>query len=78
MPIMGRSYLTDEGPVALFLSRICPVGCRVESSANLDGEPGKLLRRKWETVDHFLPLLTTFQMEEREKSMETLREGEGA
>ena len=70
---MGYSHLADEDPVALFLSRICPVGCRVESSADLEGETGKLLRRKWETVDRLLPVLITLRMEERETSMERVK-----
>ena len=70
---MGYSHLADEDPVALFLSRICPVGCRVESSADLEGETGKLSRRKWETVDRLLPVLITLRMEERETSMERVK-----
>ena len=67
---MGVSYLAEEGPVTHFLSQICPVGCRVESSDKLEGEVGELLRRRWKTVDEWLPLLMRSRMEERRRMRE--------
>jgi hypothetical protein len=73
---MGASYLSEEGPVTHFLSQICPVGCRVESNVWV-GKIWESLRREWETVDRWLPVLTRSRMEERrrtrEESMERVR-----
>jgi len=63
---MGTSSLAQEGPVAFFLSRICPIGCRVTAC------PGELdiNRDKWEIVDQMLPLLIAARVEERERMRE--------
>jgi hypothetical protein len=74
---MGVSIISEEGPVALFLSHICPLGCRLESGVTWDesivvGEGIALAieRRceKWNKVVELLPLLTRLRMEEREKA----------
>ena len=43
---MGVSQIDDEGAVALFLSRLCPLGCEIEcgvtSNSNLEARPANL------------------------------------
>jgi len=61
---MGTSSLAEEGPVAFFLSRICPIGCRVTACSRLL-RPFHIMRDKWEVVDQLLPLLIAARVEER-------------
>jgi hypothetical protein len=74
---MGVSILVEEGPVALFLSHICPLGCKLESGVTWDesivvGEETALAIEgrceKWNKVVELLPLLTRLRLEEREKA----------
>ncbi|KAF8068091.1 hypothetical protein FPV67DRAFT_1669955 [Lyophyllum atratum] len=71
---MGVSIIGEEGPVALFLSRICPLDCIVVSgitwhmSFDFVMEIMDIVRprcEKWTMVRDFLPLLTRSRMEER-------------
>jgi len=43
---VGVSHIEDEGAVALFLSRLCPLGCEIEcgvtSNSNLEDRPADL------------------------------------
>jgi hypothetical protein len=65
---MGSSSLVEEGRVALFLSRICPIGCRVTTCVNGWGGVEHFTNcDKWEIVDQLLPLLITARVEERER-----------
>ena len=73
---MGSSPLAEEGPVALFLSRICPIGCRVTTCVTdrwgwdeVEG-PQSTNSNKWQTVDRLLPPLTALWVEERERTRE--------
>ena len=73
---MGTSPLAEERPVALFLSRICPVGCRVTASVHWWWEQtlkSFANRDRWETVNELLPLLTASRVEERERMRERVR-----
>jgi hypothetical protein len=74
---MGVSILSEEGPVALFLSHICPLGCKLESGVTWDesivvGEETALAIEsrceKWNKIVELLPLLTRLRLEEREKA----------
>ena len=74
---MGVSIILEEGPVALFLSQICPLGCKLESGVTwgettaVDSEVARKIKgryKKWEKVDELLPLLTKLRMEERERT----------
>lgn len=74
---VGISIISEEGPVALFLSHICPLGCKLEIGVTWDewisvGEETEeaVERRcgKWNKVAELLPLLTRLRMEEREKA----------
>ena len=74
---MGVSIISEEGPVALFLSQICPLHCLLESGVTWDdsivvGEVTVLTIEyrcdKWNKVVELLPLLTRLRLEEREKA----------
>ena len=74
---MGVSIISEEGPVALFLSHICPLGCRLDSGVTWDesiavwedmGQAIEHRCEKWHKVMEILPLLTRLRMEEREKA----------
>ncbi|KAJ7637620.1 hypothetical protein DFH06DRAFT_1054123 [Mycena polygramma] len=75
---LGVSLLADEGPVALFLSQICPLHTYIECGITWDtpalGEEHEfyeaIMERcvKWAKVAELLPLLTKLRMEERERT----------
>ena len=74
---MGVSMIAEEGPVALFLSHICPLGIRLESGVTWDestvvaDETALAIEcrcEKWNKAVELLPLLTRLRMEEREKA----------
>jgi hypothetical protein len=86
----GFSDIRDEGAVALFLSKLYPLGCDIEceiSHTHLqdeidDNSPeeliGELRRRvaRWDEVGKMLAVLTTLRMEERERCRALEREVE--
>ena len=74
---MGVSIITEEGPVALFLSHVCPLGVKLESGVTWDEstmvaeETAQVIEsrcEKWNKAVELLPLLTRLRMEEREKA----------
>jgi hypothetical protein len=74
---MGVSIISEEGQIALFLSHICPLGCKLESGVTWDesilvGEETALAIehrcQKWNKVVELLPLLTRLRLEEQEKA----------
>ncbi|KIM82828.1 hypothetical protein PILCRDRAFT_457828 [Piloderma croceum F 1598] len=86
----GFSDIQDEGAVALFLSRLYPLGFDIECEISLsrvqdaidDNSPeeltGELKRRvaRWDEVVKMLAVLTTLRMEERERCRALEREVE--
>lgn len=73
---VGLSPIYEPGPVTLFLSQICPLGCEVDAGmtwpdgfAVLDSE--ELQHRStewhemWQEVNRMLPLLTQLRFDER-------------
>jgi hypothetical protein len=81
----GFSDIQDEGAVALFLSRLCPLGCNIAHlledidadnfSEELKGELRRWVAR-WDEVGKMLAVLTTLRMEERERYRALEREVE--
>ncbi|KAF8068083.1 hypothetical protein FPV67DRAFT_1669950 [Lyophyllum atratum] len=74
---MGVSIIQEEGPVALFLSQICPLDCTVVTGItwhipfDFAIEISEIIRlrcEKWDKVKEFLPLLTRLRMQERERA----------
>ncbi|KAJ6513423.1 hypothetical protein C8R45DRAFT_858067 [Mycena sanguinolenta] len=75
---MGVSLIFDAGPVALFLSQICPLNIYLESGITweIEGQReqhpllGSISERcgMWAKVEELLPLLTKLRLEERERS----------
>lgn len=73
---MGVSPINEEGPVALFLSHLCPLRTELEYGVTWDThglpEPmfSTILNRctKWAKVAELLPLLTKLRIEERERT----------
>ncbi|KAL6298456.1 hypothetical protein BKA93DRAFT_744071 [Sparassis latifolia] len=78
----GLSSITEPGPVALFLSELCPLGCKVSAGLSWQDDleqventafSEELSQRgpewydRWLEVDRVLPLLTRLRMEERER-----------
>ena len=59
---MGYSNIEDYRPVALFLARICPPGCEVESEPFWDNHTQS---NTWASVNEVLPLLVTMRTERR-------------
>jgi len=87
----GFSDIRDEGAVALFLSRLYPLGCDIEceifhtqlqEDIDDDDSPEELtdeLKRRvarWDEVVKMLAVLKTLRMEEREKCRALEREVE--
>jgi hypothetical protein len=80
---VGTSRIVEAGPIALFLSELCPLGCEIEygvtwsrdfSNSELGEEENRGLINeistrcdKWNKVGELLPLLTQLRMEERNK-----------
>lgn len=71
---MGVSFIAQEGPVALFLSQICPLHCHLDSGVTWDesvtvtealANTIQAQCERWEKVMELLPLLTKLRMEER-------------
>ncbi|KAF7375042.1 hypothetical protein MSAN_00390300 [Mycena sanguinolenta] len=78
---MGVSRISDPGPVALFLSQICPLNIYLESGITWEIEGQREQQQQppllqtisnrcgmWAKVEELLPLLTKLRMEERERS----------
>jgi hypothetical protein len=73
---MGVSRVVETEPVALFLSRMCPLGCALNSGVTWDADysEGRLgleigqRHRKWEEVGKLLPPLIQLRLEERERT----------
>ncbi|KAG6827936.1 hypothetical protein H0H92_009870 [Tricholoma furcatifolium] len=68
----GASSIKEEGPVSVFLSRICQKDSLIRSVDNRfigDDEALKLWGDKWKKVNELLPLLTGLRMEERDRSL---------
>ncbi|KAG6865690.1 hypothetical protein C0991_000304 [Blastosporella zonata] len=75
---MGASLIQEPGPVALFLSQICPLHCTMENGVNWGVTSGTALEEtvdivqerceKWDKVEELLPLLTKLRFEERERA----------
>lgn len=79
----GLSPIAEAGPVALFLSRICPLGCEIAPGPRVpDGfnvvfyEWTIRLLDLWTEVGRVLPLLVRLRMEERARRKELEREVE--
>ncbi|KAF7797269.1 hypothetical protein EIP86_008464 [Pleurotus ostreatoroseus] len=73
---VGLSPIQDPGPVALYLSQLCPSGCRLEAGMTwpdefVPVESEDLQRRSaewhetWQEVNRMLPLLIRLREEER-------------
>lgn len=80
---MGLSPITDPMPVAIFLSQILPLECKVDSgivwdeSFQVDEEAGNIVAHRydlWGTANSLIPTLTRVRMEERERTKEMKRE----
>lgn len=74
---MGVSIITDTESVSLYLSRILPLGCRLDSGITWDESTDidvaisiKVEERcqAWSKVAEMLPMLCTLRMQERERS----------
>ncbi|CAK5268562.1 unnamed protein product [Mycena citricolor] len=76
---MGVSLIDEDGPVALFLSKICPLDTQLESgvtwdlpaSGHFEPEVHSTVRdrcNRWNKVAETLPLLTNLRMEERART----------
>lgn len=73
---MGVSLITNEGPVALFLSQICPLQCKLDSgvtweSADIAEWIADAVRtrcEKWDKVMELLPVLTELRIDERART----------
>ncbi|KAH9929239.1 uncharacterized protein B0H18DRAFT_874169 [Fomitopsis serialis] len=79
----GLSPIAEPGPVALFLSRMCALGCeiaagpRVPDGFNVVFSDWTLeLLDRWTEVGKVLPLLVRLRMEERARRQELEREVE--
>lgn len=80
---VGVSCISEAGPIALFLSELCPLGCEIESGVTWysdfneldlgEEENGGLSEEistrcgTWKKVGELLPLLTQLRMEERNR-----------
>lgn len=73
---MGVSPIAEEGPIALFLSQICPLHCLLDSGVTWDesvtvtesmANTIKTRYGRWEKVKELLPLLTKLRIEERSR-----------
>ncbi|PFH47527.1 hypothetical protein AMATHDRAFT_67573 [Amanita thiersii Skay4041] len=82
---MGVSPISDEKGVALFLSTLCPVDCRVEAGVTWDEKApvGFHLARaievrcgRWMHVEELLPGMVELRLQERERTRELERENE--
>ena len=71
---VGASEISEERSVALFLSRLCPMGCEIECGVTWhdrliwEQELGDEISRrcnKWEKVGELLPLLWQLRQEEK-------------
>ncbi|KAJ7494625.1 hypothetical protein B0H11DRAFT_910388 [Mycena galericulata] len=73
---VGVSLINEPGPVALFLSHLCPLKTQLEYGVTWDtaGLPSSMFSTildrcsKWEKVAELLPLLTKLRMEERDRT----------
>ncbi|KAJ7650397.1 hypothetical protein FB45DRAFT_17131 [Roridomyces roridus] len=73
---MGISHITEPGPVALFLSHLCPLNVKIDYGVTWDThwlQPPILSAifdrcSAWDKVAELLPLLTKLRMEERERT----------
>ncbi|KAJ7178566.1 hypothetical protein C8R43DRAFT_973786 [Mycena crocata] len=70
---MGVSTIGDDGDVALFLSRLCPLNTQIEFGVTWETDETLFEAmserwRKWTKVAELLPLLTKMRMEERERT----------
>ncbi|KAL0948360.1 hypothetical protein HGRIS_010942 [Hohenbuehelia grisea] len=80
---VGVSPITDSGAVALFLSKLCPLGCELEKGVTWQetehegvGEDVACICAAWKKVEELLPLLTKMRMEERERTRQLKAEVE--
>ena len=85
---VGVSCIAEEGPVALFLSRVCPLACTLtygmvwELAEDGESEEGLFAEEifsrcaKWRKVAELLPLLIKLRMEERLRTRALAREVE--
>ncbi|KAJ7284598.1 hypothetical protein C8J57DRAFT_1119522 [Mycena rebaudengoi] len=81
---MGVSLIAEPGPVALFLSKLCPLDTHVEYGVTwetnllLDALCEAIAERckRWEKVAELLPLLTRLRIEERARSRLLMEEVE--
>ncbi len=72
---VGASVINDGNPVALYLSRILPLGCTVDSGISWEGqslsddvatyELVSLRKDRWAKVDKLLPVLIRLRIEEK-------------
>ncbi|KAJ6630977.1 hypothetical protein B0H10DRAFT_700522 [Mycena sp. CBHHK59/15] len=73
---MGVSLISEPGPVALFLSQVCPLhtyieyGVTWETHGLLDALFLSIAERckRWEKVAELLPVMTKLRMQERERT----------
>lgn len=72
---VGVSLIQEESAVALLLSQICPLHCKIEMGVTWENSVSQEVvdkldprLKKWERVEELLPLLTKLRMEERERA----------
>ncbi|TFK35690.1 hypothetical protein BDQ12DRAFT_611416 [Crucibulum laeve] len=82
---MGVSIIEEAGPVALSLSHIVPLSCKIDSGITWEESPHaasevtRIINMRctlWDEVGQLLPLLTRLRTEERKKTEALQREVE--